>query len=260
MNVEGLGSAITNGFEEWHSQANPDIIALQEIWSLPKFWDGAWPESHLGLHANWNPSTTKPGASGTALLSRRQPQRVSHECGIERMDGEGRWIIAEIGDLRILNVYVPYFWSDDPKQDKPCRILLDSLRMAITGLLERSGELLVVGDFNIAPPLHRDYTGTIKIDDPDTWPYKKAWMRSLEDLGLTDIHELQGHDPEAITWLNRRLANAKRGRRKGTRIDYHLATKGLADKAHSYSIDCATAGFGKNRISDHCSVLVDYKD
>ena len=259
LNVEGFASAHERGLEKWIANASPDILALQEIWSPPKAWDKSWPDSYCGMHAIWNPSATKPGASGTALLCRKKPIDVSFECDVPRMEGEGRWICASFPDFRLVNVYVPYFWSGDREQDKPCKKLLDELKACIKKLMDASGELMVIGDFNIAPALHRDYTKHIKASDPNTWPYKKKWMASLADIGLIDIHDNLGCDPNKITWYNSRLVHANPSRRKGTRIDYHFVTKGLGKKAVKYQIDCNTAGFDKDRMTDHCAVMVNYE-
>ena len=259
LNIEGLNTALANGLTNWFEPCNPDLMAFQEIWSLPRNWTN-WPSRWQDRFAFWNPSTTTAGTSGTAILTRKKPDHVTTSCGISRMDDEGRWLQAEFATLTVVNVYLPYFWTGDPTKDRPCRNLLDELYQVFSSLLaNRERDLLIIGDFNIAPPEHRDYTNTIDAADPSTWPYKKIWMHSLSKLGLTDIHPALNGDPETITWLNRKAPESNLAQRRGTRIDYHLASTNLSECARKVHTDCTPAGRDPDRITDHCAVLVDYE-
>ena len=114
-------------------------------------------------------------------------------------------------------------------------------------------EFILVGDINIA---HREI-------DLKNWrsnqknsgflPEERAWMtRVIDELALVDVHRrLRPHDTgEAYTWWsNRGQAWANN---VGWRIDYHLATPGIASTAASVEV------YKAQRFSDHAPLIVDY--
>jgi len=59
-----------------------------------------------GYYAYWN-SATRPGYSGTALLSREKPLSVEFGLGEIEFDQEGRTIVAEFPDFTLINCYFP---------------------------------------------------------------------------------------------------------------------------------------------------------
>ncbi len=72
----------------------------------------------------------------------------------------------------------------------------------------------------------------------------------LEKLGYVDVFRRLNQEPEQYTWWsNRGQAWAKN---VGWRIDYQLATPGIAAKARSAAI------FKTQRFSDHAPLTIDY--
>ena len=76
-------------------------------------------------------------------------------------------------------------------------------------------------------------------------------MTSLfDDLGLIDVFRTLNPHPEQYTfWSSRGQAWAKN---VGWRIDYHLATPGIAAMARSEHI------YLESRFSDHAPLVIDY--
>jgi exodeoxyribonuclease-3 len=85
-------------------------------------------------------------------------------------------------------------------------------------------------------------------------PEERAWMSDLfERVGLVDVYRrlYPEHAGEAYTWWsNRGQAWAKN---VGWRIDYHIATPGIAAKAKAASV------YKAERFSDHAPLIVDYE-
>ena len=120
--------------------------------------------------------------------------------------------------------------------------------------LQNSGrEVVICGDWNIA---HQEI-------DLKNWksnqknsgflPEERAWMtRIFDELGWVDVHrqlypEATG---EAYTWWsNRGQAWAKN---VGWRIDYHVATAGIAATANDASV------YKDQRFSDHAPLIIEY--
>jgi exodeoxyribonuclease-3 len=82
-------------------------------------------------------------------------------------------------------------------------------------------------------------------------PEERAWMDKLfNEVGLVDVFRRLNQQPEQYTWWsNRGQAWAKN---VGWRIDYHVATPGIAQTARAESI------YKRKRFSDHAPLIIDY--
>jgi len=82
-------------------------------------------------------------------------------------------------------------------------------------------------------------------------PEERAWLtRVFDELSLVDVFRRLNKKPEQYTWWsNRGQAWAKN---VGWRIDYHIATPGIARKAKRASI------YKNKRFSDHAPLIIDY--
>jgi len=82
-------------------------------------------------------------------------------------------------------------------------------------------------------------------------PEERAWFsRMLDELGFVDVFRRLDPRPEQYTWWsNRGQAWSKN---VGWRIDYQIATPGIAAKALAASI------YKDQRFSDHAPLTIDY--
>ena len=82
-------------------------------------------------------------------------------------------------------------------------------------------------------------------------PEERAWVtHTLEEIGFVDVFRTLDPSPEQYTWWsNRGQAWAKN---VGWRLDYQLATPGIAALARSTSI------YKDERFSDHAPFTIDY--
>ena len=72
----------------------------------------------------------------------------------------------------------------------------------------------------------------------------------LTQAGLVDVFRTLNRQPEQYTWWSMR--GQARAKNVGWRLDYHLATPGLAAKAQREQI------YLERRFSDHAPVVIDY--
>jgi exodeoxyribonuclease-3 len=114
-------------------------------------------------------------------------------------------------------------------------------------------EFVICGDWNIAHTEKdlKNWKGNLK--NSGFLPEERAWFgRMLSELGWVDVYR-QLHPnatEEGYTWWsNRGQAWAKN---VGWRIDYQIATPGLAACAQSAQIHKAS------RFSDHAPLIIDY--
>jgi len=168
-------------------------------------------------------------------------------------DVEGRYLEARYDTpkrrLSIISCYFPSGSSGEHRQAAKYRFLANIYPHLLKLKAER--EFVLVGDINIA---HQEI-------DLRNWksnqknsgflPEERAWLSTLLDqAGLVDVFRTLNQKPEQYTWWSQRgQAWAKN---VGWRLDYHLATPGIAAKARREQI------LLDPRFSDHAPVLIDY--
>jgi len=117
--------------------------------------------------------------------------------------------------------------------------------------LKAEREFILVGDVNIAH--HeidlKNWKGNLK--NSGFTPDERAWVTKLLGRGgLVDVFRTLNATSEQYTWWSSRgQAWAKN---VGWRIDYHLATPGVAALARQASI------YLDQRFSDHAPLTIDY--
>jgi len=173
--------------------------------------------------------------------------------GVSEFDDEGRWVEARFDTpqrkLSLISCYFPSGSSSPERQEAKFRFLEQVYPRLVA--LQRQREFVLMGDVNIA---HREidlknWKGNLK--NSGFLPEERAWMdRLLGPAGLVDVYRhLHPRTEQYTWWSNRGQARAKN---VGWRIDYHLATPGLAHAARSASVYTA------ERFSDHAPVIIDY--
>lgn len=267
VNVNGIRAATRRGFAGWLAARDCDLVAVQEVRSPTTLVP---PEALSGYHFSYHPGE-RAGRNGVGLLSRTPPLEVRHGFGNAAFDDEGRYLEADLDlggwRLTVGSLYLPKGGRTDDTPAELARYrrklrFLRSFRPYLTrarlAAAAKGREFLVMGDFNIA---HTRY-------DLRNWrsnqrsigflPEERAWFASvLGPRTLVDV--VRRLHPEAEgpyswwSWMGNAFTNDV-----GWRIDYQLATPGLAAAAVSAGTDRA-ANY-ELRMSDHAPVVVDYLD
>ena len=169
--------------------------------------------------------------------------------GSSEFDAEGRYVEARYGKLSVVSVYVPSGSSGEERQQAKYRFMDEF--MPHLAALKKKREVILCGDVNI---VHKEI-------DIKNWksnqknsgclPEEREWLTKLfDDVGYVDVFRTLDQRPEQYTWWsNRGQAYAKN---VGWRIDYQIATPGIAGTAKSTSI------FKDIKFSDHAPLTVDY--
>jgi exodeoxyribonuclease-3 len=192
----------------------------------------------------------KKGYSGVGIYTRRQPDKVMEGLGVPEIDAEGRYLRTDFGPLSVISIYFPSGSSGEHRQAAKF-FFLDRFFPMLRELANCGREIILCGDWNIA---HKEI-------DLKNWrsnqknsgflPEERAWLSEvLQDLGFVDIFRRINEQPEQYTWWsNRGQAWAKN---VGWRIDYQIATPGIAARATAVSI------YKAERFSDHSPLIIDY--
>jgi exodeoxyribonuclease-3 len=248
-NVNGIRAAINKGFLDWLQFESPDVICLQEIKAMHDQIPLMDFEA-LGYHHFWFPAQKK-GYSGTAILSKNQPDNVVYGMNLPQYDNEGRLLRADFGELSVVSIYHPSGSSGDERQAFKMQWLTD-FQNYVLNLRKERPKLVLSGDYNIC---HQ----AIDIHDPvrnatvsGFLPEEREWMTGFLNQGFIDSFRQLNKAPHNYSWWSYR-ANA-RANNKGWRIDYHMLSENLLTDLKSAAI------LPEVKHSDHCPVLVELAD
>ncbi|MDZ7812251.1 MAG: exodeoxyribonuclease III [Ideonella sp.] len=245
-NVNSLGVRLPQ-LLDWLA-ANPvDAIVLQET----KLTDDKFPHAELqaaGYYAQWFGQKTY---NGVALLSRTPATDIVRNLpGFA--DEQARVITGTVGEVRVIGAYFPNGQAPDSDKFVYKMGWLEALQKHVAEELNRHPQLVLMGDYNIAPE-DRD------VYDPVAWagqihctPQERAHFQALLNQGLVDAFRLFEQPPKSWSWWDyRNLAFRKN---QGLRIDHILTSAALRGRVQACTIDKLPR---KNeRPSDHAPVVL----
>jgi exodeoxyribonuclease-3 len=253
LNLNGIRSATTKGVEAWLAAARPDCLCVQEVRAQESDVVGRFDVlADLKGHFHY---AQKKGYSGVAVYTRHVPSDVVVGFGSSEFDAEGRYVELRFDTparkLSVISAYFPSGSSGEDRQQAKFRFL-DEFEPHLARLKSQR-EFVLCGDVNIA---HRQ-------QDLKNWrsnqknsgflPAERDWMtRLLGQAGIVDVYRRLWPDTtdDCYTWWsNRGQAYANN---VGWRLDYHLATAGIATTARDASIYKAV------RFSDHAPLTINY--
>jgi exodeoxyribonuclease-3 len=250
LNLNGIRSAAGKGLYPWLQGQHADVVCLQELKAqAPDLTQEM--RNPPGLFGYFH-FAEKKGYSGVGLYAKRQPDRIVTGLGIPDIDREGRYLEAGFGDLSIISLYLPSGSASEERQAAKFSFM-ERFMPQLEKLVASGQECILCGDWNIA---HKEI-------DLKNWksnqkhsgflPEERAWLSQVFDrLGLVDVYRRlhPDHTGEAYTWWSNR--GQAWARNVGWRIDYQIATPGIAAKARSASV------YKEQRFSDHAPLIVDY--
>jgi exodeoxyribonuclease-3 len=175
--------------------------------------------------------------NGVAIASLLPMEAVDKDLPLAG-DTEARGIAATIGGVRVVNLYVVNGKAvGDVKYDWKLR-WLDALVNYVKGQYVPTQDLVICGDYNIAPKDEDTW-------DPESWNGKvlcsepeRHRLKELLDWGLHDSYRELYPDAwgrYAHTWWDYRGRGFQRG--MGMRIDHHLVTRSIMSRAQTVEID-----------------------
>ncbi|WP_053661805.1 exodeoxyribonuclease III [Streptomyces sp. MMG1121] len=259
VNVNGLRAAAKKGFVEWLARTEADVVCLQEVRAEPH----QLPEEVRqpdGWHVVHAPAAAK-GRAGVSLYTRREPDGVRVGFGSAEFDGSGRYVEADLPGVTVASLYLPSGEVGTERQDEKVRFM-DEFLVHLKELRARAAadgrEVVVCGDWNIAHQQAdlKNWRGNTK--NSGFLPEEREWLGCVLDPtggGYVDVVRALHPDVEGpYSWWS------YRGRAfdndSGWRIDYHVATPGLAGKAVKGFVERAATH--AERWSDHAPVTVVY--
>jgi len=233
---------------DWLAAQRPDVLCLQET----KLEDAAFPFAEIeaaGYRAVHNGQKTY---NGVAILARTEVGDVARDIP-DFDDAQKRVIAATVGDVRVVCAYFPNGQSVDSDKYPYKLKWLAALAAWLKEELVRHPNLVLLGDFNIAPEDRDMY-------DPVAWKgqvlctdAERDAYRRLLGLGLADAFRLFEQTEKGYTWWDYRMMAFRRN--LGLRIDIILLSTALAGACRACAVDRAPRKL--ERPSDHAPVVAE---
>jgi exodeoxyribonuclease-3 len=248
-NVNGIRAAIGKGLLNWMELQQADVYCFQETKALKEQVDLSSFDL-FGYKSHWFSAEMK-GYSGVSIFAKQEPDDVIYGFGDATLDSEGRWIACDFGSYTVASVYIPSGTRGDVRQTYKMQ-WLDFFIEYTANLKHKKKNLIICGDYNIC---HR----AIDIHDPVSnknssgfLPEEREWMDRFIESGFIDsFRHIQGDIPNKYSWWTYRAG--ARGKNKGWRIDYCMASEFMQNKISDAGI------LPDVHHSDHCPVWIDLK-
>jgi exodeoxyribonuclease-3 len=234
---------------EWMSASEPDVLVLQEIKQVTEMF----PSDDIAAAGYQSLANGQKTYNGVAVISKQEPVDADLEFpGFE--DPQRRVLATTIGDVRVINLYVPN--GSEVGSEKYAYKLgwLTALRDYLAEQAERFENIVVLGDFNIAPADEDVY-------DAEKWgdailcsPKERAALKELLDLGFTDVFRKFEQPEKSFSWWDYRAAGFRRN--AGLRIDLILTSASMTERCTASYIDREPRTW--ERPSDHTPVIAEF--
>ena len=234
---------------DWLEANEPDVLCVQET----KVTDQEFPEDGFAdLHyemAYFGQRTY----NGVAIFGLEDLKDVVRGLPGDGPDAEKRLIAATVDGVRVINVYVPNGQQLGSEKYKYKLAWLDKLQTFVAQELKKHDQLVLCGDFNIAPT------------DDDVWDLaamesglfisdaERAKLKALLDCGLQDSLKQVSPAKRQFTWWDYRGNGYAKN--MGMRIDHLLVTPKVIERAQAVKIHKRVRG-GPSP-SDHVPVVLE---
>lgn len=249
FNANGIRSALRKGFWTWFETQKVDILCVQEL--KAQIQDIPQECQKFDDYAAWFHCAQKAGYSGCGLWSRKRPNDVQIGFGEKEFDAEGRYVRVDFDKLSVVSAYFPSGTSGEVRQEAKYRFL-EQFFLHMEKLRNSGREVIICGDFNIA---HQkidlaNWRGNLR--HSGFLPEERAWLSKCFDGDCwVDVFRRLDPRPDQYTWWSQR--GRAREKNVGWRIDYEVATPGIAQMASLANI------YQTEKFSDHAPLTIEYE-
>jgi exodeoxyribonuclease-3 len=234
---------------KWLEENPTDVLCIQET----KLTDDKFPLATIeaaGYHVAYTGQKTY---NGVAIIS-RLPMTDIVKNNPKFEDPQQRILAATIGGVRVVCAYVPNGQAVGSEKFDYKMAWLNAFHDWIKEQAAQYPQLVVAGDYNIAPE-DRD------VHDPAAWegmvhvsPEERAQLQRLMDIGLTDAFRMFDQPDKSFSWWDYRGLGFRLN--KGLRIDHLLLSDALKQRCTACIIDRVPRKW--EQPSDHTPVIATF--
>lgn len=259
-NINGIRASVKLGLDKWIKDFDGDVYCFQEVRcgeDLAKdvlfqrktqldFFSEMEENPLSDYMAIFNCGEI-PGYAGTLILSKIKPDKIIYNMDEFWKDVEGRTTTIILGNLAIVNAYIP---NGNSRLDFKMQYL-ESLTLFLQKL-SKDYDVVCVGDFNIA---HNeiDLTNPKECRNKSVFlPIEREAFGKLLNVGMIDSFRFLNPTKLDYSWRSYRSRQDNSYNSWKYRIDYILTSNSLKDRlARSEILDL--------EYSDHLPVVAEIK-
>lgn len=237
--------------QRWLGEARPDVLCVQET----KCTDDRFPSDAFAELGYRSETFGQRTYNGVALLSRFEIEEVRRGFPTDKEGSQARLLGATVRGVRIVNVYIPNGQAVGTDKYKFKLEWMKSLRGYFDAEYDEKEEVLLCGDFNVAPE-ERD------VHDPELWEGRvlfskreRAALEKIKGWGFVDAFRLHNTEGGQYSWWDYRAMSFRR--KAGLRIDHIWVSRPLAERCKACWIDVEPRRW--ERPSDHAPVVAEFK-
>ncbi len=257
-NINGIRAAKKLGLVEWIENFDADIYCLQEVRCNEELTkELLFEENQISLFGDYSKVQQyyaifncgeRAGYAGTLTLTKIKPDKVFYDMGEFWKDNEGRTTTIVVGDVAIINAYIP---NGNSRLDFKMQYLA-ALNNYIQEL-QKEYKVICVGDYNIA---HNeiDLTNPKECRNKSVFlPIEREAFGKLLDLNLIDSFRFLNPEKVEYSWRSYRSRIDPNHKGWKYRIDYILVDNKLKN-------ELKTCDILDLEYSDHLAVVCELKN
>lgn len=252
-NVNSIRSRLEHSVS-FLKQQDPCLLLLQET----KCIDDLFPHDQFS-NMPYNISINgQKSYNGVAIFSKYPIDEVKTDFVGNPCPEQARFLevtcSTPIGYSRIISVYVPNGGKVGSEKFNMKLEFLSSFTSYLNSIDANDENLIVGGDFNVAPFDIDVYDSTVLANTTCFTEIEKNKMRLLLNMGFEDLYRLANPGSQEFSWWDYRAAGFQRN--LGMRIDFLLGNNNVLSKLKACYID--TSLRSKPQPSDHAPVIAEF--
>ena len=234
------------------AEHEPDVVCLQETKVEDKLFPRV-PFMEFGYTVSIHGSKSQ---AGVATMTKQKPEAVHKGFREGEKDRHARVLEVKVAGISIYNLYVPNGTEVGSDAYEYKLAWLARLRKQLDAVHAPTDDVLLVGDFNIAPEDRDSYdpashAGRLQFTDAE-----RDALKELTAFGLHDCLRAREDSGGMYTWFDYRTGGFTRN--EGIRIDHVYATEPLLKRCTGVVHDKEPRGW--DVPSDHLPVRATFAD
>lgn len=246
--LNGLQQAIEAGFFDWVQQSDADVVCIQDHrMRVHELEDGPYrPEGYEGYFLDG--AELEDG--GVGIYTRQVPKAIMMGFAYPQADMRGAFLQADFDAVSVSSLLVPDALNHPDLQETK-NDFLEAFTGHLSKTLRKRRQFLFCGNLQTAhlvtdadPVFHKtQLSGFLG--------HERAQLEKIfDEMGYIDTFRSIEKGSSQFSWQPEACAQAKI--RPGIRVDYQIASPGLAGTVEHARIDRSTT------FSDHFPLVVDY--